>query len=133
MSAKMACHFTASARDIKHNDWLVQVPETSELGVWMRRLAAGVLDGPDDPMFQRSRSCLTIDFQGRPPLKYVPVLDTARSTTTGRTTPFNWCHDLVFFSAMPMDLRTAEGKRLIPYSNLVVRCVRHSAVYGRQQ
>ena len=128
VSRNDSLYYLKDAREILHNDWRGQVPETSELGVWMRRVVAGEFDGPEISDFDRFPA-LTIDFPGRvetglrgASLQYVCVLNTARHDLMPR--PFNWRHDLVFFAKVRQ-----QGQRNL-HSNLVVRCVPHNMVYG---
>ena len=105
--------------NILHNDWRVVESEASDLGVYMRRLAEGQTGG----------SAITINYPDREPNKYSPIFDTAsvtcRPPSLGAafpTRPFNWGVDIVFFQ----DVSRVPSRQ----TNLVVRCVRQSVVYG---
>ena len=105
--------------NILHNDWRVVESETSDVGVYMRRLAEGQTGG----------SAITINYPDREPNKYSPIFDTASvacrtpSLDPGfPTRPFNWGVDIVFFQDV--------SRVPLRQTNLVVRCVRQSVVYG---
>ena len=113
--------------NILHNDWCVVVGETSDLGVYMRRLAEGVFD--EEPHYIYRVPAITINYPDREPNKYSPIFDTASVTcrlpslgAAFPTRPFNWGVDVGFFQ----DVSRVPSRQ----TNLVVRCVRQSVVYG---
>jgi hypothetical protein len=113
--------------NILHNDWRVVVGETSDLGVYMRRLAEGVFNEETWSLYRVP--AITINYPDREPNKYSPIFDTASVTCQWRhlgaafpTRPFNWAVDVVFFQ----DVSRVPSRQ----TNLVVRCVRQSVVYG---
>ena len=117
--------------NILHNDWRVVVGETSYLGVYMRRLAEGVFNDEETCFLDRVPA-ITINYPDREPNKYSPIFDTASVTcrtpslsAAFPTRPFNWGVDVVFFQ----DVSRVPHRQ----TNLVVRCVRQSVVYGNKR
>ena len=116
--------------NILHNDWRVVVGETSHLGVYMRRLAEGVFN--EETCFPDRVPAITINYPDREPNKYSPIFDTASVTcrtpslsAAFPTRPFNWGVDVVFFQ----DVSRVPHRQ----TNLVVRYVRQSVVYGNKR